>query len=250
MSTPTYLQADWPVVPGVRALCTLRAGGVSLAPFDSFNFGQRVGDDPAALEQNLLRLSAAAQLPGPPQWLEQVHGVEVVDLDQPGSRRADAALTRRAGVVCAIQTADCLPVLLTATDGSAVAAAHAGWRGLAGGVLTHTVAALQAAATPGIGLQAWLGPAIGQDRFEVGDDVRTAFCDADAAAAAAFVANDRGRWQADLYALARRALAAQGVTAVSGGGWCTHAQGDQFYSYRRAARTGRMASLVWIQPAG
>lgn len=248
MSGPAYLLADWPAVPGVRALCTLRRGGVSAAPFDSFNFGQRVGDEPLALQQNLQRLTAAVQLPGSPQWLEQVHGVEVADLDQPGSRRADAAVTGTAGVVCAIQTADCLPVLLAAADGSAVAAAHAGWRGLAGGVLDHSVRALRAKATPGAALQAWLGPAIAQAQFEVGDEVRAAFCDTDPAAAAAFTANARGRWQADLYALARRALAAQGVTAISGGGCCTYSQTDDFYSYRRAPRTGRMASLVWIEP--
>jgi hypothetical protein len=248
MSGPAYLPADWPAVPGVRALCTLRRGGVSAAPFDSFNFGQRVGDAPALLQQNLQRLTAAVQLPGSPQWLEQVHGVEVADLDQPGPRQADAAVTGVAGVVCAIQTADCLPVLLAAVDGSAVGAAHAGWRGLAGGVLANAVDALRARATAGIALQAWLGPAIGQAQFEVGDEVRAAFCEADSGAAEAFAANARGRWQADLYALARRALAAQGVTAVSGGGCCTYTQSDDFYSYRRAPRTGRMASLVWIEP--
>lgn len=247
-AAPHWLWADWPALPRVRALCTLRQGGVSLAPFDSFNFGQRVGDEPQALRTNLQRLAAAVQLPAEPQWLEQVHGCAVADLDSPGSRQADAAVTRTPGRVCAIQTADCLPVLLAATDASAVAAAHAGWRGLAAGVLGRSVEALRAAATPGVGLQAWLGPAIGPDCFEVGDEVRAAFCDVDASAAAAFVANARGRWQADLYALARRALAAAGVTQVSGGGWCTFTQASQFYSYRRAARTGRMVSLVWITP--
>lgn len=247
-ATPALLLPDWPAVPGVRAVCTLRRGGISAAPFDSFNFGQRVGDDAAALLQNLQRLTVAAQLPAAPQWLEQVHGMDVADLDQPGPRRADAAVTRSAGVVCAIQTADCLPVLLAAADGSAVAAAHAGWRGLAGGVLAHSVRALRSKATPGVALQAWLGPAIGPAQFEVGDEVRAVFCAADAGAVAAFAANARGRWLADLYALARRALAAEGVTAVSGGGRCTYTETDSFYSYRRAARTGRMASLVWIDP--
>ena len=182
--------------------------------------------------------------------MEQVHGIDVLDLDalaHGGAARgvvsADAALTRRAGRICTVQVADCLPVLLAARDGSAVAAAHAGWRGLAGGVLEATVQAL--AVEPGQ-LIGWLGPGIGAAHFEVGEDVRRAFVTHDAAAAAAaFTSNQRGRWQCNLAALARARLAALGVAAVFGGEWCTYADAARFFSYRRDGRCGRMAALIW-----
>jgi YfiH family protein len=161
-------------------------------------------------------------------------------------RRADAAVTRRAGRVCAIQVADCMPVLFAARDGSAVGAAHAGWRGLAGGVLEATIAAL---ARPASDLIAWLGPAISPPNFEVGDEVREAFVAHDSAAASAFARNARHRWQCDLYALARQRLMALGMSHISGGEHCTYADKTRFFSYRREGRCGRMAALVWLNPS-
>jgi YfiH family protein len=240
---------DWPAPPAVRAAFTLRMGGVSAAPFDSLNVGAHVGDAAAAVTENRRRVCSHLRLPAEPSWLEQVHGIEVADLDAPTGQasaphlRADAAIARCAGSVCVMQVADCLPVLLAARDGCAVAAAHAGWRGLAAGVLEATVARLAVAPS---GLIAWLGPAIGPAHFEVGGEVRAAFLAHDAAAAAAFTANTRGRWQCDLSALARRRLNAAGVTAVFGGGWCTYADGARFFSYRRDRRCGRMAALIWL----
>jgi YfiH family protein len=240
---------DWPAPPAVRAAFTLRMGGVSAAPFDSLNVGAHVGDAGAAVTENRRRVRAQLRLPAEPLWLEQVHGIEVADLDaacggaSAPHLTADAAIARRAGSVCAIQVADCMPVLFAARDGCAVAAAHAGWRGLAAGVLEATLARLAVAPA---GVIAWLGPAIGAAHFEVGGEVRAAFLAHDAAAAAAFTANTRGRWQCDLNALARRRLSAAGVTAVFGGGWCTYSDPLRFFSYRRAGRCGRMAALIWL----
>jgi len=240
---------DWPAPPAVRAAFTLRTGGVSAAPFDSLNIGAHVGDTGAAVTENRRRVRAQLRLPAEPLWLEQVHGIEVADLDaacggaSAPRLTADAAIARRAGSVCAIQVADCMPVLFAARDGCAVAAAHAGWRGLAAGVLEATMARLAVAPS---GLIAWLGPAIGAAHFEVGGEVRAAFLAHDAAAAAAFTANTRGRWQCDLNALARSRLSAAGVTAVFGGGWCTYSDPLRFFSYRRAGRCGRMAALIWL----
>ena len=244
-----FLTPDWPVPASVRALCTVRGGGVSLPPYKSLNLGQRVGDDPVALADNLRRVQAAATLPSTPEWLQQVHGHAVVNLDRPGPREADAAYTLAAGRVCAIQTADCLPVLFAARDGSAVGAAHAGWRGLAAGVLEATLAALTQASAPGTEFLAWLGPAISPAHFEVGPDVREAFVEPDPDADIAFIENARGRWQCDLYTLARRALARVGIEDLYGGEHCTSAETQRFDSYRRDGQTGRMASLIWIDPA-
>ncbi len=244
-----FIAPDWPAPARVRALCTVRGGGVSRAPYKSLNFGQRVGDEPAALAENLVRLTRAAGLPAAPQWLTQVHGSRVADLDIEGPREADACLTRTPGRICAIQTADCLPVLFTATDGSLVGAVHAGWRGLAAGVLQATLAALADAALPGTQFLAWLGPAISPAHFEVGEEVRTAFLGTDPDAEIAFVENPRGRWQCDLYTLARRALARAGIADIYGGEHCSFAETGRFYSYRRDGQTGRMASLIWIEPA-
>ena len=244
------LTPEWPAPPGVRAAFTLRSGGVSAPPFDSLNLGAHVGDEAEAVAENRRRLRTQLRLPEEPAWMEQVHGIDVLDLDalaHGGAARgivtADAAHTRRAGRICTVQVADCLPVLLAARDGSAVAAAHAGWRGLAGGVLEATVQAL--AVEPGQ-LIGWLGPGIGAAHFEVGEDVRRAFVTHDAAAAAAaFTSNQRGRWQCNLAALARARLAALGVAAVFGGEWCTYADAARFLSYRRDGRCGRMAALIW-----
>jgi purine-nucleoside/S-methyl-5'-thioadenosine phosphorylase / adenosine deaminase len=243
-----FIKPDWPAPPRIQAAMTLRTGGVSAAPFDALNMGIHVGDDPAAVAENRKRVRAALSLPSEPAWLSQVHGVSVADLDalsQP-ALRADAAVTREAGRVCVIQVADCMPVLFAARDGSAVGAAHAGWRGLAAGVLEATVTAMRVAPA---NLLAWLGPAIGQADFEVGDEVRDAFMVNDARAAEAFVPNARQRWQCDLYALARQRLTALGVRGVYGGEWSTYSEPERFFSFRRAARCGRMAALVWIGEA-
>jgi polyphenol oxidase len=254
VSGPDIIFPRWPAPAGIRAAFTLRTGGgVSEPPFDTCNIAAHVGDDPGAVAENRARLRASLELPAEPAWLEQVHGNRVVDLDRGGldgaapadsPTAADAAVTRAAGRVCAIQVADCMPVLFAAADGSAVGAAHAGWRGLAGGVLEATVRAMQ---TPPGELLAWLGPAIGPAHFEVGAEVRAAFVAADTGAAAAFTANPGGRWQCDLYALARRKLAALGVSGpcVFGGSWCTYADAGRFFSYRRDGRCGRMAALIW-----
>lgn len=235
---------DWPAPGNVRSASTTRAGGVSAAPYDSFNLAEHVGDSPAAVAANRDRLQRRLDLPSGPLWLEQVHGRKVVDAATAGVRpAADASFSRRPGCVCAVMTADCLPVLLCDRAGTAVAAAHAGWRGLAGGVLEASVAAM--AADPGQ-LLAWLGPAIGAQAFEVGDDVRTAFTEAHARSAEAFVRRPNGRWLADIYALARIRLQAAGVGAVYGGGRCTYSEPGDFFSYRREQVTGRMASLIWL----
>ena len=241
------LTPEWPAPPNVRAEFTLRTGGVSGPPFDSLNIGAHVGDEAAAVAENRRRVRTALRLPDEPAWIEQVHGIEVLDLDAattPGerSRCADAAVTRCPNQVCVIQVADCLPVLLAVRDGSAVAAAHAGWRGLATGVLEATVASL---AVEPAELIAWLGPGIGPAHFEVGDEVLSAFLARDTAAMGAFTRNPRGRWQCDLVALARARLATLGVVAVFGGEWCTHADPARFFSYRRDGRCGRMAALIW-----
>jgi YfiH family protein len=373
---------EWPAPPGVRAAFTLRMGGVSAAPYDSLNLGARIGDSPEAVAENRRRVRDKLGLPAEPVWLEQVHGVEVVELgalgavetlpgghgmarwesaardtsagrreaiptaeigvggtaERPSSLGAveeigargrcagtsiarevattgrggaapvaadvaatgwsgdagdvgaavragdagghaggagvraggaaglgaagdaavgrgdsrdrtptgDASVAHGAGQVCAIRVADCMPVLFAARDGSVVGAAHAGWRGLAGGVLEATIGRLGVA---GGELIAWMGPAIGPKHFEVGEDVRSAFTASDAGAASAFVANDRGRWQCDLYALARRRLSALGVRGIYGGGWCTFAEASRFFSYRRDGQSGRMAALIWIDRA-
>ena len=244
-----FIQPDWPAPQRVRALATTRVGGVSRPPFDSLNLGTHVGDDPAAVAENRSRL--VEQLPAEPMWLEQVHGTHVVTHVAGASPpRADAAVTRERGAVCAVMSADCLPVLMCDRAGTTVAAAHAGWRGLQAGVLESTVTAM---AGPARELLAWLGPAIGPAAFEVGDEVREAFVSHDPNADAAFAAASRpgksGKWFADLYTLARLRLAAAGVQSVSGGQWCTVAERERFFSYRRDGRCGRQASLIWLDPA-
>ncbi|MBS1190229.1 MAG: pgeF [Rhodocyclaceae bacterium] len=233
---------EWPAAPGVRCFQTTRRGGVSRGPYESFNLGEHVGDDPAAVAANRARLLSS--LPGQPVWLQQVHGTIVADADTavPGSE-ADAAVARRGGKVCVVMTADCLPVLLCDRRGTTVAAVHAGWRGLAAGVIEATVAAM--ACPPG-DLLAWMGPAIGPEVFEVGEEVRAAFVDRDARAADAFVGRGGGKWLADIWLLARQRLAAVGVDAVWGGGQCTVAQRERFFSYRRDGVTGRMGSFIWL----
>ena len=281
------LRADWPAPPGIHAFTTLRHGaGVSLSPFDHFNLGARCGDDPVAVASNRTELAERFALPSAPCWLQQVHGVDVIRFSAPPSAKAggepapysirgweglvsasrrsdstppqpspafagegaepiaDASVTSAPNTVLAILTADCLPVVFAAEDGSAVGAAHAGWRGLAGGVLESTVAAMDVAPER---ILAWLGPAAGAQAYEIGQEVFDAFVSRDARAASAFVATRPGHWKVDLYALARRRLTDAGVTKVFGGGLCTISDPQRFYSHRRDARTGRMATLVWMQ---
>jgi YfiH family protein len=237
------LAADWPAPPGVVAFTTLRHGaGVSAAPFDRFNLGSRCGDVPEDVASNRAELSQRFGLPSPPRWLRQVHGTTVAVEPGDDEPEADAAVTRTPGTVLAILTADCLPVVLASEDGNEVAAAHAGWRGLAAGVLEATVAAMQAAPER---VLAWLGPCAGPQAYEVGQEVFDAFIARDPRAAAVFAATRPGHWRVDLYALARQRLLAAGVARVHGGGLCTISDPRRFYSHRRDQRTGRMATLVW-----
>jgi polyphenol oxidase len=242
---PDWIIPDWPAPPKVRACMTTRAGGVSEGPWTGLNLGLRCDDDPAAVAANRARLEGC--LPQPPKWLAQVHGSTVVDADTLGDvPQADASVARRPGTVCAIQVADCLPVLFTDRAGSCVAAAHAGWRGLAGGVLANTVARMGVAPED---LLAWIGPGIGPSAFEVGDDVLRAFCTEHPENRAAFRALHAGKWLCDLPALARNALRRSGIVQVHGGRWCTFSDPQRFYSYRRDRITGRMAALLWIEGA-
>jgi YfiH family protein len=221
-------------------------GGASSAPWDSFNLAIHVGDDPMRVAANRTRLRELLKLESEPAWLNQVHGTDVKNIDgapfSPVPFAADAAVTTRVGAACVVMVADCLPVLFCSRDGQSVGAAHAGWRGLVEGVLERTVAAM---GVPGEELSAWLGPAISQDHFEVGDEVREAFVKSDRAAVSRFRMNARGRWQADLVGLARLRLASVGVSDVSGGNWCTFADRERFYSHRRDKKGGRMAALIW-----
>ncbi len=239
-----WITPDWPVPRGVRAVSTTRGGGVSEPPYDSLNLGTHVGDDERAVTENRARLCRSLDLPGSPRWLRQVHGRCAVSATQaPPDCIADASYTDRPGVVCAVLTADCLPVLLCDSRGRRVGAAHAGWRGLAAGVLEQTVAAMELDRDALV----WLGPAIGPERFEIGAEVRQAFLAHDAGAGLAFRHVAEGRWRADLYQLARRRLARCGITRIYGGHWCTAGDAQRFFSYRRdGATTGRMGTLIWL----
>ena len=235
------IKPDWHPHPRVRALVTSRLGGASAVPFDSLNLGDHVGDAPDAVARN--RQLVRGALPAAPLWLNQVHGTAVAEAATAADGvEADASVMFGPGRVCAIMTADCLPVLLARQDGEGVGAAHAGWRGLCNGVLETTIARL---GEPGR-LLAWLGPAIGPTAFEVGDEVRAAFVAHSIEAAAAFKPGVReGKWWADIYLLAYQRLAAAGVTHVFGGDLCTVSDATRFYSYRRDKVTGRMAALIW-----
>jgi YfiH family protein len=241
------LEADWPAPRGVRAVTTQRVGGVSEGPYASLNLGSHVGDDPRAVETNRKRVARALALPAPPLWLQQRHGAGVCHhAGEIGAAppEADAAVALAPGRVLAVLTADCLPVVFARRDGTGVAVAHAGWRGLAAGVLE---AAGRALAVPGAEVIAWLGPAIGPAAFEVGPEVRRVFLEQDPGAEPAFTPNACGRWQADLYQLARLRLERLGLAAVAGGGYCTYTDSQRWYSARRANPTGRMATLAWIE---
>lgn len=245
------LDIQWPDLPAsVSAISTTRRGGVSEAPYDDgaggggLNLGSHVGDAEHAVTHN--RALLRQHLPSEPVWLTQVHGTQVINADGlPTSTEADACIATRAGVVCAIMTADCTPVLLADSRGRVVGAAHAGWRGLAAGVLENTVDAMRVQGAEEI--LAWLGPGIGPQAFEVGQDVVDAFAHLQADASAFRTIADRpGKFLADLPALARRALAGVGVTQVVGGEHCTVSDPERFYSFRRDRNTGRMASMIWL----
>ncbi|WP_206171829.1 peptidoglycan editing factor PgeF [Thiorhodococcus mannitoliphagus] len=239
------LTPDWPAPARVRACSTTRVGGVSAGPYASLNLGDHVGDDPARVARNRERLAAYLDLPGRPAWLRQVHGCDIL---RPGvevsDKAADGSIAATPGEVCVVMTADCLPVLLCDERGTEVAAVHAGWRGLVNGVIESAVAAMAAEPEQ---LLVWLGPAIGPDAFEVGAEVRDQFLAADPTAAAAFRSSGT-RWLADIFELARLRLKRLGIGRVYGGGDCTYAQSERFFSYRREGVTGRMASLIWISP--
>jgi YfiH family protein len=255
---PQFFRADWPAPPRVRTLVTTRNGGVSAPPYGDgqggsrgWNLGARVGDKPEYVEEN--RHLLARSIGHTPVYLHQVHGTAVADLDAApaaGEPVADAGVATRPGRVCIVLVADCLPVLLCDRAGTVVAAAHCGWRGLAGGVLEQTVAAMRRKAGDAT-LLAWLGPAIGPAHFEVGAEVREAFAGCAPADDVAFTAAAPGKYRADLFELARRRLARLGVAEVAGGGDCTYAQPQRYYSHRRATHegrvTGRMAAAVWLQ---
>jgi YfiH family protein len=239
-----WLVPDWPAPAGVRAFVTTRSGGVSEGDYASMNLGLSSGDHPARVARN--REIVREILPAEPRWLAQVHGSEVVEVDDgvgEGRPRADASVAHRPGRVCTVLTADCMPLLLCGKDGASVAVAHAGWRGLAAGVIENAVRAL---GTKGEDTLAWMGPAIGPEAFEVGPEVREAFIAKDPAADAAFLSHRPGKFMADLYTLARQRLAAAGVTSVFGGNFCTYRDTARFFSYRRKKESGRMGAFIWI----
>lgn len=276
-----FIIPDWPAPPWVKAAISTRHGGVSLAPYAGLNLAAHVGDHPAAVAENRRLLTLALRLPGQPKWLQQVHGCGVVDIGGHGGvpndnddyehaannggvgcphisdTKADAAISHEPKQVCAVLTADCLPILLSDRQGCSVAAVHAGWRGLAAGVIETTIARL---GVPAEQLLAWLGPAIGPEAFMVGDEVRTIFITQNTKDRAAFRPIANGRWLADIYALARRRLQTLGVNFIGGGGadghggvgchhisMCTFSDATRFFSYRRDGTTGRMAALIWLE---
>jgi YfiH family protein len=240
------IEPDWPAPPGVRAVATTRAGGCSTGAWAGLNLGDHVGDHPAAVAANRALLAATLTLPASPCWLRQVHGTRIVtaalsDL----APEADGSMTRLPGQVCAVLTADCLPVLLCDAAGRHVAAVHAGWRGLAAGILEQAVTALRAAGARE--LLAWLGPAISGPAYEVGAEVRDAFLASQPASATAFTPTRPGHWHLDLYTAARQRLTAAGVSAIYGGTRCTRGEPGNFYSHRRDHTTGRQATLIWLE---
>lgn len=245
---PIFLWPDWPAPPSVRAAASTRLGGCSQGAFASLNLGEHCGDDLAAVTLNRRAVVDALALSLPPRWLRQVHGCQVVHAAAParvkGDVEADGIWSDSPGSVCAVMTADCLPVLFCDVEGAVVAAAHAGWRGLAAGILEATIAALPVSPRQ---LLTWLGPAIGPAAFEVGAEVRAAFVDRQPETRSAFSRGHRvDSFFANLYTLARLRLAAAGVRQVYGGDLCTHTDAQRFFSYRRDGITGRMASMIWL----
>ncbi|MFS1537835.1 MAG: purine nucleoside phosphorylase YfiH [Candidatus Phlomobacter fragariae] len=237
---------DWPQPETVMAFSTTRIGGNSLAPYDSFNLGLHVGDQLRLVEQNRNSLMKIAQLPTQPCWLNQIHGTRIIDLakENNGNLQADAAYSCERGSVCVVMTADCLPVLLCNEQGTEIAAVHAGWRGLCDGILEKAIKQFK---SPVSSIMAWLGPAIGAEKFEVDSELRSAFIEHDAELAQGFKAYDNGKYLSDIYLLARLKLSAVGVQNVYGGTYCTVSEPTCFFSYRRDGVTGRMASLIWLK---
>ncbi len=239
----SLLIPDWPLPDNVNAVSTTRAGGVSQSPYGSLNLAEHVGDNQVNVAANRARLYQQLGLTHPPYWLNQVHGNRLACIPGDADLEADASFTQQTQIPCVVMTADCLPVLFTNMAGTEVAAAHAGWRGLANGVLERTVG--QFSSEP-CNMMAWFGPAISQAFFEVGDDVKQAFVDVNADSAKAFRPGDKGKWFADLYQLARMRLQNIGLTQIYGGEYCTYREDALFYSYRREGLTGRMATLIWL----
>jgi polyphenol oxidase len=240
----TLIQPQWPQpLSHITAFCTTRSGGFSAGDFAELNLADHVQDDPRLVEKNRQYLVDQCQLPEQPQWLQQTHSINVINLDADDSRQGDAALTSIPGRIAVVMTADCLPVLLCNQQGTQVAAAHAGWRGLLNGILENTAHRM---AADNAEIMAWLGPAIGPAQFEVGDEVREMFIAQHAAAENCFVQNRPSHYLADLYALARLRLQNAGVTLISGGEYCTFSEPERFFSYRRENVTGRQASLIYI----
>jgi polyphenol oxidase len=236
-----WITPDWPAPANIHAATTLRTGGVSTSPYDSLNPATHVGDDIDCVRENRQRIKTMLALPTEPVWLEQIHSNYVINAAQATSlQQADASYSNTENVVCAVMTADCLPLLICSTDGKTCAAIHAGWRGLLAGIISNTITAL---ATTEV--LVWLGPAIGAACFEVGAEVRTAFVTKSAAFDSAFTHTSHDKYLADIYQLARIELAALGIHAVYGGDFCTVTQQERFYSYRRDIQTGRMATLIW-----
>ena len=236
--------ADWPAPESVFACCSTRAGGVSLHGFGSLNLATHVGDDGAHVILNRQRLVDVLKLPSQPQWLNQTHSINVIDLDTDDSREGDAAMTRVKGKVAVVLTADCLPVLFCNRQGTEVAAAHAGWRGLLNGVLEKTVQKMK---SPAGDIMAWMGPAIGPLQFEVGEEVREAFINNDSESRSYFKQNRASHYLADLYSISRLRLKKLGLLSVYGGEFCTFTQGEHFFSYRKEQKSGRQASLIYIK---
>ncbi|KIO49897.1 peptidoglycan editing factor PgeF [Nitrosospira sp. NpAV] len=244
-----WITPGWPAPGNVKALFTTRNGGTSSGPYASFNLGDHVGDDPKIVEQNRALLRRI--LPAEPRWLKQVHGTTPVRIDQYDCSApcdGDAAFSRCAGNVCAVLVADCLPILFCDHAGTVAGVIHAGWRGMAGGVIERTLSRISPTGGIDIRIMAWLGPAIGPSHFEVGEEVRQAFIEHDKISAIAFLPHRAhgGKWLADLFLLARQRLAEAGVTEVYGGGECTFSDPERFFSYRRDGNTGRMAGLIWL----
>ena len=240
--TLRFIKPDWPAPPGIRAASTLRVGGASTGRYESLNLGSHVGDKPESVSENRNQLVTSLGLPSPPGWLTQVHGNSAVDAADSDAPEADAGYTHESGVVCAVMTADCLPILLCKQDGSGIAAVHAGWRGLENGIVEASIDTL---GSPN--LLAWLGPAIGPEAFEVGAEVRASFLAKSKDYTTAFSAAGQDKYLADMYQLGRITLIRAGVNVadIFGGGWCTYHQPNDFFSYRRDHTTGRMATLIW-----
>ena len=240
----SLLLPDWPAPANVRAVISTRTGGCSEGRYASLNLGDHVADNPHCVAENRARFKQLAQMPAEPVWLQQVHGTSVLPIDKASraGQQSDASVTSVAKVVCTVMTADCLPLLLCNANGTQVAAVHAGWRGLCDGIIERAVAKFALADQ----ILAYLGPAISQSAFEVGPEVRAAFMSKAVEAEQAFIAGVADKWQADLYLLARQRLQAAGVWQIYGGNFCTYAQPELFFSYRRDGQTGRMAASIWL----